>query len=90
MAACNSGKSQQNRVTCITEVKNANAAKRAGKLDNNGGQFSANALKRCDVFKGDDQAACKARIDGDVKIQGSVAEGGVIRELETVVAPVQP
>ena len=90
MAACNSGKSQQNRVTCITEVKNANAAKREGKLDNNGGQFSANALKRCDVFKGDDQAACKARIDGDVKIQGSVAEGGVIRELETVVAPVQP
>ncbi|NMM10386.1 MAG: hypothetical protein HHJ16_08940 [Polaromonas sp.] len=90
MAACNSGKTQQNRATCITEVKNANAAKRAGKLDNNGGQFSANALKRCDVFKGDDQAACKARIDGDVKIQGSVAEGGVIRELETVVAPVQP
>ena len=90
MAACNSGKTQQSRATCITEVKNANAAKRAGKLDSNGDQFSANALKRCEVFKGDDQAACKARIDGDVKTQGSVAEGGVIREVETVVAPAQP
>lgn len=86
LAACNSGKTQQSRATCITEVKNANAAKRAGKLENYG-QFSANALKRCEVFKGEDQAACRARIEGQGKIEGSVAGGGVIREVETVVTP---
>ena len=44
MAACNNGSTQQDRATCMTEVKNANAAKRAGQLDNAGGQPGANAL----------------------------------------------
>lgn len=87
MAACNNGKTQQDRATCITEVKNANAAKRAGKVDNANGQFAANALKRCDVFKGEDQVACQARIVGYGKAEGSVAGGGVVREVETVVVP---
>lgn len=85
LAACTSGKTQQDRATCMTEVRNANAAKRAGKLGNSNGQFAANALKRCDVFKGEDQAACRARIVGQGKIEGSVAGGGVLREVETVV-----
>lgn len=85
MAACNNGKTQQARDTCMTEVRNANGEKRAGKLGANG-DFSANALKRCDVFKEtDDQAACKARIMGENKAQGGVAGGGVLRETETVV-----
>ena len=87
LAACNSGRTQQARATCITEVKNANAAKRAGKLDNAGGQFKANALKRCDVLSGDDKLACQARMSGQGITQGSVAGGGVIREIETVVVP---
>jgi hypothetical protein len=87
MAACNNGKTQQDRATCITEVKNANAAKRAGKVDNANGQFAANALKRCDVFKGEDQIACQARIVGYGKADGSVAGGGVVRQVETVVVP---
>lgn len=87
MAACNNGKTQQDRATCITEVKNANAAKRAGKIDNANGQFAANALKRCDVFKGEDQVACQARIVGYGKADGSVAGGGVVRQVETVVVP---
>jgi hypothetical protein len=89
MAACNSGKTQQDRATCITEVKNANAAKRAGKLENGNSQFSANALKRCEVFKGEDQLACQARIAGDGKAQGSVAGGGVLREAEITVSATQ-
>ncbi|MGH6638496.1 MAG: hypothetical protein ACREBY_07830 [Polaromonas sp.] len=87
LAACKSGKTQQDRATCMTEVRNANAAKRAGKLENSNGQFAANALKRCDVFKGEDQAACRARIVGQGKIAGSVAGGGVLREVETLVPP---
>ena len=89
MAACNSGKTQQDRATCITEVKNASAAKRAGKLENGDGQFAANALKRCEVFKGDDQIACQERIAGSGKAQGSVAGGGVLREAEITVPATQ-
>ena len=85
MAACNSGKTQQDRAACRKEVHNANAEKRAGQLGN-GADYTANALKRCEVFKGnDDQAACRARIESQARIDGSVAGGGVLRETETVV-----
>jgi hypothetical protein len=86
-AACNSGKTQQDKTTCLTEVKNANAAKRAGQVDNSGGQFSVNALKRCDVLKGEERTACQARIQGLGINEGSVAGGGVVRQIETVVVP---
>lgn len=88
MAACNNGTSQESRETCITEVRNANAAKRAGKVDNANGQFEANAMQRCDVLLGDDKLACQARMAGGGTAQGSVAGGGVIREIEVVVPPV--
>jgi hypothetical protein len=87
LAACNNGKTQQDRQTCITEVRNANAARRAGKVDNSGGKFKENALARCDVFKGEEQVACQARIVGYGDAAGSVAGGGVIRQVETVVVP---
>ena len=90
LAACNNGTTQQSRETCITEVRNANAAKRAGKVDNAGGQFSANALQRCNVLQGEDKVACEARVVGYGSPQGSVAGGGVITQVETVVIPKSP
>lgn len=85
MAACNSGKTQQDRAACLREVRNANAEKRAGKLGN-GTDYTANAMRRCDVFKdSEDVAACRARIEAQARIDGSVAGGGVIRQSETVV-----
>ena len=90
MAACNNGNTQQSRETCITEVRNANAAKRAGKVNNSGGQFSTNALMRCNVLQGEDKIACEARVIGYGSPQGSVAGGGVITQVETVVIPVAP
>ena len=90
MAACNNGKTQQSRETCMTEVRNANAAKRAGKVDNAGGQFKANALMRCNVLQGEDKIACEARVIGYGNPQGSVAGGGVITQVETAVVPATP
>ena len=90
MAACNNGTTQQSRETCMTEVRNANAAKRAGQVDNAGGQFKANALQRCNVLQGEDKIACEARVAGFGNPQGSVAGGGVITEVETVVVPKSP
>lgn len=86
-AACHNGMTQQDFVTCMREANNAAADKRSGKLDNAGGQFDANALKRCEVLSGDDQIACEARIMGYGSTSGSVAGGGVVRQVETVVLP---
>lgn len=85
--ACVTGMTQQDRETCLREVRNANAEKRAGKLDNAGAQFNANAAQRCDALIGEDKIACEARVAGIGTTQGSVAGGGVIREIETVVVP---
>lgn len=87
LAACNSGRTQQDRETCLKEVKNANAAKRAGRIDNSGGEFRLNALKRCNALMGEDKVACEARVVGYGNPKGSVAGGGVITEVETVVVP---
>ncbi|MGV8804547.1 MAG: hypothetical protein ACWA6Y_06265 [Polaromonas sp.] len=86
MAACMSGKTQQSKKTCMTEVRNAQAAKRAGKLGNDNVDFAANAMKRCEVFKNaEDQQACKARLSSSAMLDGSVASGGVLREAEITV-----
>lgn len=85
-AACMSGNTQQDRATCLREANNAAADKRAGKLDS-GTDYAANALARCDVLTGEDKAACQARIVGYGSTAGSVAGGGVIRQVETVVVP---
>ena len=87
MAACTTGRTQQDKETCMKEVRNANEAKRAGQIDNAGGQYGANALKRCNVLEGEDRIACQARVVGYGNPQGSVAGGGVVTEIETVVVP---
>jgi hypothetical protein len=85
LAACKSGKTKQDRAACLREVQNANAEKRAGKLGS-GADYTANAMKRCDVFKeSEDKAACRARIESQAKLDGSVGDGGVLREGEIVV-----
>jgi len=85
MAACKSGKTQQDRAACLKEVRSANAEKRAGKLGS-GADYTANAMKRCEVFKNsEDMASCRARVESQAKLDGSVAAGGVLREGEITV-----
>ena len=85
--ACMSGRTQQDRDTCMKEARNANADKRRGVLDTQG-SLEANAMSRCNVFTtGEDKAACQARVMGMGSASGSIAGGGLIREVETVVLP---
>lgn len=86
MQACMSGRTQQDRDTCMKEARNAHADKQRRGLVN-GGDHQANAMARCDVLQGEDKAACHARIMGYGSVDGSVAGGGVIRQVETVVMP---
>lgn len=85
--ACMTGKTQQDRDTCLKEARNARADKQRGVLDNAGSQFDSNARARCDVLTGEEKAACQARMIGYGNTTGSVAGGGVLREVETVVMP---
>jgi hypothetical protein len=85
--ACMTGKTQQDQATCLKEARNAQADKKHGVLDNAGGQFQNNAAVRCDVLSGEEKAACQARVLGYGSTSGSVAGGGMIREVETVVMP---
>jgi hypothetical protein len=81
------GRTQEDRATCLKEARNAHADKVRGVLYD-GGNLQANAMARCDVFtNGEDKAACQARVLGMGETSGSVAGGGVLREAETVVLP---
>ena len=95
----NSGNYQQERAWCMANTVGeaqaaclkgsgaAQAEKRQGTLDNNGGNFKANAMQRCNVLTGEDRAACEARLAGLGSASGSVQGGGVIKQVETVVLP---
>jgi hypothetical protein len=85
--ACMTGKTQQDQATCLREARNAQADKKRGVLDNSSAQFDANATARCDALAGEEKAACQARVMGYGNTTGSVAAGGVLREVETVVMP---
>jgi len=88
--SCLSGNTQEDRATCLREARNAHAEKIRGRLDNGQqSRFEANSVARCDVQTGDDKAACKARVMGFGDSSGSVAGGGVLRQVETVVPPSQ-
>ena len=86
--ACLSGRSHQARETCLEEARNAQAARRRGRLPEARGQdYAANALARCKPFSGETRAACEARVMGMGGASGSVAGGGMLRWVETVVRP---
>jgi hypothetical protein len=85
--ACMSGQTQQDRDTCMKEARNARAEKQRGHLETYGAH-DTHAIARCDVHQvAEDKAACQARVMGMGNADGSVAGGGLIREVETVVLP---
>ena len=90
--ACNTGRTQQDRATCLEEARNAQGERKRGTVSTTTGPgasttLDANATARCQVFSGEDRVACEARVLGAGTTQGSVAGGGVLREVETGVPP---
>jgi hypothetical protein len=82
-AVCMSGKSNQDRTTCLREAGAAFAqAKREGWADGSA-QQAANERKRCEGLPADDRQACIARMQGQGTTSGSAAAGGIYRELVT-------
>lgn len=86
MAFCNSGRSNQDIATCRREARSALVeARRGGLKEAPADQYQQNALERCKAHQGDERAACEARMRDEGSIEGSVADGGILRKSEIVV-----
>jgi hypothetical protein len=86
-ASCLDGASPQGRATCLKEAGAANAEAEHGQLGN--GSTAAervrNALQRCDSVLPADRSACVALARGEGQSSGSVAGGGILKEIVTQV-----
>ena len=88
-AVCVSGKSNQDRATCLKEAGAArDAAKRGQLVDADAASYKKNALDRCKALMGDDARDCVSRMNGGGTASGSVEAGGLYRE--SVTTQVEP
>ncbi len=91
IAACAVAKPVENKGNCVKEARNTLAEIKRGKMKETrqSAEFERNTLLRCEAHQGDDKADCIARIQGKGRTEGSVAGGGILRELTTttVIAP---
>lgn len=78
---CESGRSHQDRPTCLREAGAAyEQARQRGIDDGQAAQYEQNALLRCNVLPPEDRNVCVARMQQGLAL-GSVEEGGIYREL---------
>lgn len=84
MAACKNESPKSMRAACIAEANKTLSDYRRG-TESYQQMLQSNALQRCNVFKGDNRRDCESRLGGEGNADGSVAEGGVLRETVTIV-----
>jgi len=92
LVACNVAPEGTDKAACRREADAVRASQ-----DQVGGEvdpalLARNALKRCEPLSEPFRSDCVARIDGDGTTKGSVAGGGIYRELVTpgTVSPMVP
>ncbi|MBE0549105.1 MAG: hypothetical protein IH627_15940 [Rubrivivax sp.] len=83
VAACKSGRSTQDRAACLREAGAALMEAKRGGLGSGSQPYSANQFLRCDPLPADQRKDCIARMQGQGTTSGSVAGGGIYRELVT-------
>lgn len=71
------------RDNCLSEASTRLASTRPSRADENPEQLARNALRRCEPLREPDRQDCVARIQGQGTTTGSVAAGGIYRELVT-------
>lgn len=87
-SVCESGASWQDVPTCMKEAGAAlQAARQGGLSDTLAGRdaYAINAMARCEPLPDAERADCIRRMHGEGSASGSVAGGGVLRELTTTV-----
>lgn len=80
------------RANCLSEASTAYAATQPDRVDPDPGRYARNALERCKPLREPDRSDCVARMQGQGSTSGSVAGGGIYRELVTreTAEPVKP
>lgn len=91
-AACRTAPQGTDQAACLREAGAVRASNEHVSVDPDVGRFARNALKRCEPLSGPDRSDCVARIQGKGTTSGSVAGGGIYRELVTreIALPVAP
>jgi hypothetical protein len=97
-AVCLTGHANQDRATCLQEAGAARAEALRGGLASpaTSSDLERNARLRCAQLPQPERSDCAARMAGQGSVEGSVAAGGVLRELVTQVpaapasAPLKP
>jgi hypothetical protein len=90
-ARCLSGQSQEDQKTCLREAGAAlDSSRHHGLVTESADELAANARRRCDPLPPDDKKDCLARMNGEGTVTGSVAGGGILRELVTVIPGTPP
>ena len=86
-AACLSGKSGEDQKTCLREAGAAQQAAKRGQLAVEGAaDYERNRFARCEVHKDPaERDYCERRMRGEGTTSGSVAGGGILRELVVTV-----
>ncbi len=84
-AACESGKSTQDRSLCLHDVTVAYRMPHTNKpYDLDPATYQRNQALRCGPLKDKDLEACMARMRGAGITRGGVETGGMLRELTTI------
>jgi hypothetical protein len=81
-AVCTSVRGDE-RDNCLSEASTRRASTRPSRADENPEQLARNALRRCEPLREPDRKDCVARMQGQGTTTGSVAVGGIYRELVT-------
>jgi hypothetical protein len=82
---CLNGSSNQDRATCLREAGAARGEALRNGLGNSTEPYTGNQRQRCAALPGDQRSDCLARMQGQGSTSGSVAAGGLLRELVTTV-----
>lgn len=81
-----SGKSHQDRTTCLKEAGASFAESKRGSLGGGSDPYEQNQRLRCEAHQAaDDREDCLRRMRGEGTVSGSVEGGGIYRELRTTV-----
>lgn len=92
-ALCVSARYKGDRDECLGAASTARSMALPSPVDPDPGRYARNALKRCEPLPESDRRDCIARMQGQGTTTGSVAGGGIYRELvtrETEAAAVTP
>jgi hypothetical protein len=89
-AVCLSKRYTGDKDTCMSDASTTRASRAPPTLDLDPERFARNAVMRCEPLREPDRSDCIARIRGAGTTTGSVASGGIYRELVTREVGVAP